>query len=178
MQLLGLVLVLVNIGAILGPVAGVAIIYRDNIAGLVIPPEVTQLVNETASAATQIQLPQLLNYTYDQNAKTVTVVFNFTNPLSLNVTVNSLAADVVCNEHNVLLGHVGIASPVELKMNVTAYLTVIFAWTSEAQNHFIADHASQSSIGVSLRDIVVDIGGITVEAPTSYNIGNIPIPQV
>ena len=102
MQLLALVLVLVNIGAVLGPVAGVAIIYRDNLAGLVVPPEVTQLVNETTSAASQIQLPQLLNYTYDQNAKTVTVVFTFTNPLSLNVTVNSLAADVICNEHNVL----------------------------------------------------------------------------
>jgi len=29
-----------------------------------------------------------------------------------------------------------------------------------------------------LRDIVVDVSGITVETPTSYDIGDIPIPQV
>jgi hypothetical protein len=172
------VLILVNIGAILGPVAGVAVIYRDNIAGLVIPPEITQLINETTSASNQIQLPQFVSYSYDQYAKTVSVIFNFTNPFNLNLTVNSLSADVKCNAQSVTLGHVGITNPVDLYYGETAYINVVFAWTPEAENHFLTEHVSQTSISISLENIVVDINGITIETPTRYNIGNIPIPKV
>ena len=178
MQLLGLILVLINLGAILGPVAGVAIIYRDNIDGLIIPPEVAQLIDEAAKAGSKIEPPQLMSYTYDQYAKTATMMFSFTNPLSLNVTVNSLAANVVCNGHSLILGRVEITSPAELNQDVTAYITAVFAWTAAAETHLMTAHSSQSTISVSLRDIIVDVSGITVETPTSYDIGEIPIPQV
>jgi hypothetical protein len=178
MQILGLVLILINIGAIAGPVAGVAIVYRDNLSELVIPPEINQIVEETSVAVSEFQLPQLVNYAYDPIAKTVTVVANFTNPFNLNVTINSLVADVVCNEHKVTLGHAGIAYPVELNRGVTAYITAVFAWSVDAEIHFLTQHLGESSISISLENIVVDISGITVEAPASYNIGNIPLPQV
>ncbi|MGF3522745.1 MAG: hypothetical protein ACQXXJ_06580 [Candidatus Bathyarchaeia archaeon] len=178
MQTLGLVLALINILAIAAPVATAVIVYSDNLPALIIPPEVNQLVEETAELGPQIQLPQLVNYTYDQTAKTVTVIFNFTNPLNLNVTVNALAANVVCNDHNFYLGHVGTSSPVELNKDTPAYITAAFSWTTEAENHFLTDHANEDNISISLEDIVVDISGITVEAPSRYNIGNIPIPRV
>ncbi len=178
MQMLGLVLILINIGAIAAPVAGAAIMYRDNLSALVVPPEMNQLIDETEAVGSQIQLPQFVNYTYDQVAKTVTVIFNFTNPFNLNVTINSLAADVVCNEHGVTLGRAGISNPVELNKNVTVFITTFFVWTADAENHFLTEHMGESSIGISLENIVVDISGITVETPSSYNIGNIPIPTV
>jgi hypothetical protein len=178
MQMMALALILVNIGVIVAPLAGVAIIYRDNLSELVVPPEVTQLIGDTSINGSQIQLPQFVDYTYDAAAKTVTVIFNFTNPLNLNVTINSLSADVVCNEHGLSLGHVGIVNPVELDRGITAYILVVFSWTAEAENHFMAEHAGQDAISISLTNIVVDISGITVEAPASYDIGNIPIPQV
>lgn len=174
MQALGLVLVLINIGVIVGPVAAAVIVYSDNLPALVVPPQVNQLINETAELGSQIQLPQLVNYTYNQTAKTVTVIFNFTNPLNLNVTVNALSANVVCNEHNFNLGHVGITNPVELNKDTPAYITAVFSWTTEAENHFLTNHATKSTISISLENIIVDISGITVEAPSRYNIGNIP----
>ena len=178
MQMLALVLILINIGAIAGPVVGVAIVYRDNLSELVIPPEINQLIEETAVAGSQIQLPQLVNYTYNPVAKTVTAVANFTNPFNLNVTINSLTADVVCNEHSLTLGHARMANPVDLDKDETAYITTVFVWTTDTENHFLTQHLTESNISISLKNIVVDISGITVEAPTCYNIGTIPIPQV
>lgn len=178
MQTLGAVLALINIAAIVAPLAAAVVVYSGNLPALVIPPEANQLIEETAELGSQIQLPQLVNYTYDQTARKVTVIFNFTNPLNLNVTVNALAANVVCNEHNFNLGHLGIANPVELNKDTPAYITAVFSWTTDAENHFLTNHASEDSVSISLEDIVVDISGITVEAPSRYNIGNIPLPKV
>jgi hypothetical protein len=47
MQALGLILILINVGAIVGPIAGVVLIYRNNLQDLVIPPEVQQIVGDT-----------------------------------------------------------------------------------------------------------------------------------
>ena len=162
----------------MGPVAGVAIIYRDNLSEIVVPPEVTTLVETTAQAGSQIWLPQFVNYTYDAAAKTVTVLFNFSNPVNLNVTINSLSADVICSEHRISLGYVGIANPVEVTKDVTVYIKAVFVWTSEAEAHFMTEHAGESTINISLENIIVDISGITVETPISYDVSYIPIPQV
>ena len=176
MQILGLVLILINIGAIAAPVTGAVIMYRDNISELIIPPEINQLINDIETLGSEIQLPEFVNYTYDQTAKIVTVIFKFTNPFNLNVTINSIAADIECTEHSISLGHFGISNPVELNKDVTAYIIGVFAWTTVAENHFLTEHVSDSSISISLENIIVDISGITIEAPMSYNIGNIPIP--
>lgn len=178
MQILGLLLILINIGAIAVPVTGAVLMYRDNLAGLVIPPELDQLIDETSDIGSQLQLPQFVNYTYDQEAKIITLIFNFTNPFNLNITVNNISADILCNEHNLYLGSVGIADSFELNKDVTAYITIIFAWTLEAENHFLNEHIDESTIDVILENIVVDISGITIEAPNTYNIDNIPVPTV
>lgn len=178
MQILGLLLILINIGALAVPITGAVIMYRDNLSGLVIPPELNQLIDETSEIGSEIQLPQFVNYTYDQEDKMITLVFNFTNPINLNVTINAISSDILCTEHSFNLGYVELATPVKLSKGVTAYFTVIFDWTLDAENHFLIEHATESTIDITLENMVIDVSGIIVEAPITYNIDNIPIPQV
>jgi hypothetical protein len=177
MQLMALFLILINVSVVFAPIACAAIVYRDNLSGLVVPPQVNELISQVTINTSQIVLPQMVDYAYDTAAKTVTVIFNFTNPMDLNITVNALSADVVCYDHNVMLGHVEIAYPVALEPDVTVYLLAVFSWTEAAENHFISEHSGQSAVDISLTNISIDVSDLIIEAPISYHIGYIPIAQ-
>ena len=52
MQILGLILILINVGAIVGPIAGVVVVYSNNLQEIVIPPEVQNIVGNTINTLT------------------------------------------------------------------------------------------------------------------------------
>jgi hypothetical protein len=194
MQLLGILLILINVGAIVGPIAGVVIVYNGNMQEMIIPPEVQNTVENTLNVITSSSsepfnpenpsgggssgatfvLPQYVSSTYNLAARTVTVVFNFTNPLNVTLTVNQVSADVRCHAHGFMLGHAAIPNAVEIPPAETVDLTVIFAWTEAAQNHILSDHAGESTVNVDLVNITVSVSGITFETPSTYNV-DIPL---
>lgn len=194
MQLLGILLILINVGAIVGPIAGVVIVYQSNLQGLVIPPEVQQIVSDTMNTLTSsnpsnsndgsnpdnsgsLALPVYTNSTYDPVAKTITVVFSFTNPFdNFSITINSVAADVQCHAHSFMLGHAAMSNPVEVAPLATVDLTIVFSWTDAAQQHFETAHAGETSINVDLVNIAVNVSGISIQTPETYNV-DIPITQ-
>ena len=57
MQFLGLLLILINVGAIATPIAGVVIINSSNLSELIIPPEIEELIAKTSNNEESIQLP-------------------------------------------------------------------------------------------------------------------------
>jgi hypothetical protein len=176
MQILGLVLILINVGTIAGPVAGVALIYQNNLIELVIPPQVQQIVTDTIDTGRSLHLPQYVNSTCDPSTGTVTATFSFTNPFDLNLTINSMSADVQCHTHSFPLGHVAIINPVQLSAGETATVTIVFTYTEAAENHFQTEHAGETSIGIDLVNSSLDISGISVEAPQLVTAPNVPIP--
>ena len=196
MQVLGLVLILINVGAIVGPIAGVVIVYRSNLLDLVVPPEVQEIIGNTINSVTasnpsnpsgtpsspdnpsggNLALPQYVSSSYDPVARTVTAIFNFTNPFNFNVSINAVSADVKCHAHTFLLGHAAMSNPVEVPPMQTADITVIFTWTEAAQEHFQKEHAGQTTINVDLLNITVNVSGISIETPETYNV-DIPISQ-
>ncbi len=193
MQLLGVLLILMYVGAAVGPVAGVVIAYNGNVQEMVIPPEVQNMANtfsgiasspssepfkpenETGdSSMTSFALPQYVSSTYDLASRTVTALFNFTNPLNITLTVNQVSADVKCHAHAFLLGHAAIPNTVEIPNGQTVDLTVVFAWTEAAQEHILSAHTGESTINVDLVNITVSVSGITIETPSTYNV-DIPL---
>ncbi len=175
MQLLGLVLILINVVAVAAPVGAVVVIYRDDLTQLVVPPEIEEITDSTLTASQSFTLPQFVSSTYDVATKTVTVTFNFTNPFNLNMTINSVSADVQCNDHKFTLGHASLNNAVKLDFNETANLTVNFKWTQEAEAHFLAQHAGAKTININLINVGVDVSGITIETPQTVNIGEVPL---
>jgi hypothetical protein len=196
MQALGLILILINVGAIVGPIAGVVVVYHSNLQELVVPPEVQEMVGNTINVLTSsspnnpsnapsnldnpsngnLELPQYLNSSYDAVARTVTVIFNFTNPFNFSITINAVSADVQCHAHSFLLGHAAISNPVEIPPMQTQDITVIFTATEVAQEHIQKEHAGQATVNVDLVNITIDISGISIETPQTYNV-DIPISQ-
>jgi hypothetical protein len=191
-QILGVILILINVGAVVGPIAGVVIAYNGNVQEIVIPSEVQEMVEKTfgamASPASEpddsgdssgpaevsFSLPQYVSSSYDLATRTVTVILNFTNPLNFTLTVNEVSADVKCHAHGVLLGHAALANPVAIPPSETVDLTVVFAWIETAQDHILGSHADESMINVDLVNIGVSVSGITFETPSTYNL-NVPL---
>ncbi len=192
MQLLGLLIIIVYLGAAVGPLAAVYVAYNGNIQDMIIPPEVQTIVEETldglaptsseplnplnpggsndSSSGVSFVAPQYVSSTYDLATRTVTAVFNFTNPLSVPLALNQLSADVKCHAHGFQLGHAAILKAVEIPSGQTVDLTVVFAWTEPAQEHILSSHSGQATINVDLVNIVVSVSGITIEVPSTYNV--------
>lgn len=177
MQTLGAFLILLNVVTIVGPIAGMAIVYQNNLAELVFPPEVENIVSNITNTGRPIELPQFVNSTYNESSRTVSALFRFTNPFDLDLTINSMSVDVECTAHNFTLGHAALSNPVQLSAGETAIIIIVFTWTQVAENHFQTEHPGATSISVDLVNIVIDVSGISVEIPQRVSIPNIQIIQ-
>lgn len=176
MQILGLILVLINVGAIAVPVTAVAVMYWENPIEMIVPPEVEQIVTGMINTDQPVELPQYVSSTYDLSSRTVSAVFSFTNPFNLALRISSVSADVVCAAHTFTLGDASLSSPVQLDEGATAMITIVFTWTQEAEAHFEAEHAEATSVDVELVNLGLDVSGITVQVPESISL-NVPLVQ-
>lgn len=170
MQALGLLLLLINIGAVVAPVAAVAVIYQNNLLEIVVPSEAQNVVSSAIESGDTLKLPEYESYTYDREARIASVTFKFTNPLDLDLTVNSVSADVKCLDHGLALGTAALKDRVQLNAKATVTMTVVFSWTQAAEEHFIAKHANESKIKIELVNLVLDVSGITIETPESIEL--------
>ena len=170
MQILGLILVLINVGAIGAPLAAVAVVYQNNLFEIVVPPEAEEIVSDMIESGSELKLPEYESYSYDPASRTASVTFKVTNPLSVDLTVNSIAADVKCSNHNFALGHAALSNPAQLAAEETVTMTVVFAWTQEAEEHFLTGHIGEPNIDISLVNLVFDVSGITVETPEAITL--------
>jgi LEA14-like dessication related protein len=174
LHVLGLILVLINIGAIAAPVTAVVVMHQNNLVEIVVPPEVEEIVTNTFSIGSSFSLPQLIDSEYNEATKTVVATFSFTNPFNFELKVNSLSADVQCSEHSFMLGSAGLKEAVQLNPDQITIITVVFTWTEAAETHFKTEHAEASNISVDLVNVVIDVSGITIETPEHVNL-NVPI---
>ena len=194
MQVLGLILILINVGTIVVPIAGVGVIYRNNLQEMIVPPEVQQIFGDTIKTLTlsspnnpsnptsdqsnssnaNLELPKYVSASVNPAGRTVTVVFNFTNPFNISMTIYSLSADVQCHVHSFLLGDAELSEPVDIPPMQTEDITAVFTYTGAAQQHFQGEHAGQSTVNVDLMNITVNVSGLTFEIPEVYN-ADIPI---
>ncbi len=174
MHILTVVLLLINVGAVAGPVTGVAIVYQSNPIEMVVPPQVEQIISETIETSNPIEMPQYLSSTYDLATKTVTATFIFANPFQLDLKVRSLSADVECSTHAFALGYAKLPEAVRIDKGDTATITVVFVWTQAAEEHFLTALKDSTNIDMRLTNLGVDISGIKIETPENFVV-NVPL---
>jgi hypothetical protein len=190
MQAVGVILFLISIGTVVAPVGAVVLMYRDNLTQLVVPPEITDIINGNSpilqqdlgiSGGTGPSGPEgamaisVVDKQIDAASRTFTITVNFTNPLNLNFTLNTLAADVQCSEHNYPLGSVGLNGAVEIPAGKASLITVMGFWTQDAENHFLTEHAGKTAINVNLVNVTIDLNGIVIQQNEPINIGDVPL---
>jgi hypothetical protein len=203
MQVLSIVLVLISIGTIVGPIGGVVVMYRDNLVGLVVTPQIRDIMNGNSTilpinsgnndnnnygdnngntnngdTGTSVPggflTPVLVSAQIDNATRTLTVTVNVTNPLSYDLTVNSLNSTIVCNQHNYQLGAISLANPVMIPAGQTSQVTISGYWTQDAENHIHSEHQGATSIDINLVNTAINVNGIVIQSPEPINAGSIP----
>ena len=174
-----ILLTLITVAIVVGPLVVEVVIYKDNLSGLIIPPEINNLMNTTGGNGslleTSIEVPQMVSSEYDPISRTVNFSFNFTNPFNFNLTLRSMSASVVCTQHDFSLGKVALVNPIQLRGGETALIPVTGTWTEDAVNHFTTEHPGAQKISVDLTGMNVDISGITLDLTQRIHVGEIPL---
>lgn len=170
-------LTVLSIVIIVGPIAGVVLAYRDNLLGLVVPPEVNSLVNGNGNfTESQFKPPMPVGEPqYNPDTRTFTFPFNFTNPLKNEISIDQLSAEVKSKENNVTLGTVSINEPIKISPGETAIINVTGGWTQEAINQLKAQYSENSNINVALENVNVVVGGVKVHMD-EIDAGSIQLP--
>lgn len=185
MNLFGVLLVILNVTTVLGPIAGVALVYQNNLEEMVIPPHIQDIItsgtgNSDINAAAlfngeALQLPQFVSTSIDSAARSVTIVLSFENPLEVDLNMKSFSAEVVCSDHSFTVGQASLTNPTTLKAKQTSKMNVVCQWTLEAENHFAASHAGSSGVDLDVIGIKIDVNGITIQSNEKYHIPNLPV---
>ena len=176
MNKLKIILTILSISITVLPIAGAVLAYRDNLIGLVMPPEVISITDGSITNSSQFQPPMPVGEPqYNPETKTATFTFNFTNPLNSPMTINTLEAGIKCGEHGFLLGNASIDKPLTLNPGESAVITAFGKLSDDAINHFKTQHAGDNYVNVDFSNLNVDIAGIKVQVD-EQEIGNIPIP--
>jgi hypothetical protein len=203
MKKLKIFLTLLSVVIIVVPVAFEVLLYRDNLLGLIVPPEMFNLVNGDSGNVdggnffnssdnggslisgdsgfssllnSGFEFPQLVGEPqYNPDTNVLSFTFNFTNPLETSIAVDKLEAGIVSHDSGVFLGNVSLVKPLRLDPGQTIDITVLDALSPEALNYFKTNVIGQNSINVDFVNLNVDVAGITVHVDRQ-NIGDIPIP--
>ena len=173
-------LTLLSIAIIVGPLAGLLFVYRDNVVGIILPPQVNSLLSGKGSAGSQfsqdlsnLKLPQSggqLQYNPDTGA--ISYPLNFTNPLTTQISFDQMSAEVV-GGNNVTLGNVSIPAT-----TIAPGENVIINATGDLSKSAVSQLAAQNSgapnLSISLENVNADVGGVEVHINQISNVGSIP----
>jgi len=170
-----LFLILITIAIAVGPLAGVLIVYQNNLLDLIIPPELMTIMNGNFGTEMSFQPPKFVGSQYDVISRTATLTFNFTNTFKFDLAINSMFANVECSVHKVFLGHAFLDKQITVRASETAEVTVTCTWTEDAISHFQNFHAGVKSIDVDLVGLTISLRGVDIQMNYRIRIPNVPI---
>jgi hypothetical protein len=174
MDKMRLLLSLVTIAIIVGPIAGILIMYQNNLLGLFIPPEVNEIADKLNSIGPDgFELEPVGSPQYDEASRTMTLTFQFKNTSPFDISFNSISGNVECAVHNSFhLGTVTLDEPVSIGVGETKTITVLITWTEAAISHFQTAHAGEETVVVNLVGFTVDVKGIQFQMDQTMEIPN------
>lgn len=182
MDKLRLLLTLVTIAIVVVPLVGMVLAYQDNLVGLFIPPEMTEMAEDFFGGegidGSGIEPPTMVGEPeYNAATRTFSISFQFENPFPMDITIKSLTGNIECDEHRFHLGVASISEPVSIDAGETGTLTVLGTWTLEAISHFESEHGDEELVDAVLLDLVVDISGLQLELGQGNMEQSIQVPN-
>jgi hypothetical protein len=178
MDKLHLALTILSIVIIVCPLTGAVYAYRDDLAGLVLSPELKILASGDYSAS-RFQPPILQGQPhFDLATNKYTFYFKVTNPFQNSISVENISAYVVCKEHRDLLGCILIDNPVSVAPGESVIISASGCWTQIALDHFKESHSGpqDDDINVALRNLNILFTGAQVHIDDVPDAGWIMMP--
>jgi hypothetical protein len=175
-------LTILSIAIVVAPIAGLAYVYRNNPIGIVLPPQFQDLLGGGGSNGSQsssqlsqsishFQMPQAIGQPqYDSATGAFSYPFNFTNPLTSQISINHFSAEVV-GENNTPLGDVSI-QPINIAPGASGIINATGTLSQSAINQLEAEYQS-GNLNISLENVTVNFGGINIQIPQINNIGSL-----
>lgn len=178
-------LTLLTVALIAGPILGVVLIYRDNLVGLVLPPDNqatpgltdSNLSNLNLTALESLQpIQPLSDPTYNQTTGTFSYPLNFTNPLSQTISIDHLSVDVMDVDNNATIGTISIPDPIQVNPGDSAVLNITGNINQQVLNQFETQYGSGNNVNIALENLNVTVGGISLHLDQIPDVGTIQIP--
>ena len=182
-------LTLLSVAIVIAPLLGVTYIYRDNLLGLVLPPQIKSMISgggdsnsnsdgsQLSQTLSQFQMPQPVGQPqYNPDTGAFSYPFNVTNPLSTPISLTQLSAEIVSTQGNVPLGNVSINQPINIDPGANSIVNLTGTLNQDTVNQLtsqLSNGTNLSSLNIGLQNVNVDIDGITVHM-NQINAGEIP----
>lgn len=172
----------------MAPVGAVVVLYRDDLSGLVIPPQIQEIMAGNSSLfgdgggqdgehSLGPITPTFVSAQINPETRTFTVNVNVANNLDYNLTLNMFNATVESSQNKMELATITLASPVVIYAGSAATVTVTGAWTPAAESYLISNYADATSINVELINTTIDVNGVTIQLTQAIEVGEIPLTQ-
>jgi hypothetical protein len=176
-----LALTVLSILIVVVPLVGAAFVYRDNLLGLVLPPQIKSLINGGSSNGSQsqpqFQPPQPVGEPqYNPQTGALTVSFNFTNPLASQVSIDNLSAEVQ-SQSGADLGNISLNQPIQIAPGETSTINVPGVLNQAAISQIEAQNPGASSLSISLANLNVNVAGVNVQKDRVNNIGQLQLSE-
>jgi hypothetical protein len=155
-----------------------AAMYLNNPLSLVIPPNLGEILRGSVFPSGSTELTTFKGATYNVASRTVSLTFNFANPFSFDLKINSMSASIECAFDNFPLGTAVLKNPVTVRTGETALLTIDGTWTDAALNHFQTQpvHSGQTETDVNLLGLQIDMDGMTIQMNDPIRVAHVPLP--
>ena len=173
-------LTLLTIAIIVGPFAYVAIAYRDNLIGLVLPPQLSNLgqslsqnsgenpfsssnspINLTGS---NFQVPQVVGTPqYNPATGDFNVAINATNPLSNKISVEQLSVQIESKDGSGLVGNISIPQAINIQPGESAIINIEGVIPQQLYNQINGQNTGNIDVNnIVLKNLDVTVGGVKV----------------
>jgi hypothetical protein len=180
MDKIRLLLTVITIVIVVVPLVGMLLAYQNNLLGLFVPPEITEIADDlmggNSGDGSGLEPPTMVGEP-SYNEKGFAVTFEYKNSFPVDITVKSLTGNIECEEHRFALGNASLSEAVSIDSGDTGTLTVIGEWTDEAKVHFKDEHASEEFVDVVLVDFAVDFSGIQLQLDQSQMEQGMQVPN-
>ena len=181
MDKMKLVLILITVAITVAPIAGILLMYQNNLVGLFVPPEINQITDKLSggdngggSDGPQVELvglPEIdpVSYTIKQSIKV-------SNPVPFDITLKSLSGDVQCVEHGSNIGAASLEDSVSITAGETGTVTLVINM-EKGENHLKSLHATEENAEVTLVNVSADFSGIQLQLDQNMMDQRMEIPN-
>jgi hypothetical protein len=172
-------LTLLTIAIIVVPFAYVVIANRDNLVGLVMPPQFSNLgqglgqnlsgQNPSSSSnnpinltGTNFQMPQVIGTPqYNQDTGVFNVAINATNPLSNSISVDQASVQIQSKQDSAMVGDISIPQPINIQPGESAIINITGVIPQDLYNQISQQNNGNIDINnIVLKNLDVTVGGV------------------
>ena len=187
MNKMKIALTLLTIAILVGPFAYILIEYRDNLFGLVLPPQFSSLtqgslqnISEGVSGGnssgtssfldslninqSSIQVPQIVGTPqYNPDTGAFNLAINTTNPLTEPVSISQLSMQIQSNDNTSLIGNISIPQSINIQPGQSDVINVTGTIPQNMFNQIVGQISGNSTGNINIDDFSIKNLNVTVD---------------